>query len=79
MELSEVVRGLRADIPGAKVTASPVGMFGPSNNTLNMLSLVGMILLLGLVGNNAILLVDYTIFDDLSGVTSVIWAGGAWS
>jgi HAE1 family hydrophobic/amphiphilic exporter-1 len=40
-----------------------VGAFGlltVTGNTLNMLSMIGMILLTGLVGKNAILLVDYT-------------------
>lgn len=40
-----------------------VGAFGLlwlTGNTLNMMSLIGMILLTGLVGKNAILLVDYT-------------------
>jgi HAE1 family hydrophobic/amphiphilic exporter-1 len=40
-----------------------VGAFGlltVTGNTLNMLSLIGLILLTGLVGKNAILLVDYT-------------------
>jgi hydrophobic/amphiphilic exporter-1 (mainly G- bacteria), HAE1 family len=40
-----------------------VGAFGLltlTGNTLNMLSMIGMILLTGLVGKNAILLVDYT-------------------
>jgi HAE1 family hydrophobic/amphiphilic exporter-1 len=36
------------------------GLLAATNNTLNMLSLIGMILLLGLVDKNAILLVDYT-------------------
>jgi HAE1 family hydrophobic/amphiphilic exporter-1 len=31
-----------------------------TGNTLNMMSMIGMILLTGLVGKNAILLVDYT-------------------
>lgn len=40
-----------------------VGAFGLltlTGNTLNMMSLIGMVLLTGLVGKNAILLVDYT-------------------
>ena len=40
-----------------------IGAFGLlviTGNTLNMMSLIGMILLMGLVGKNAILLVDYT-------------------
>jgi HAE1 family hydrophobic/amphiphilic exporter-1 len=36
------------------------GLLALTNNTLNMLSMIGMILLTGLVGKNAILLVDYT-------------------
>jgi HAE1 family hydrophobic/amphiphilic exporter-1 len=36
------------------------GLLALTGNTLNMLSMIGMILLTGLVGKNAILLVDYT-------------------
>lgn len=36
------------------------GLLAATGNTLNMLSMIGMILLTGLVGKNAILLVDYT-------------------
>jgi HAE1 family hydrophobic/amphiphilic exporter-1 len=36
------------------------GLLAATGNTLNMMSLIGMILLTGLVGKNAILLVDYT-------------------
>src|SRR5712692_8036744 len=36
------------------------GLLALTGNTLNMMSLIGMILLTGLVGKNAILLVDYT-------------------
>jgi HAE1 family hydrophobic/amphiphilic exporter-1 len=36
------------------------GLLAATHNTLNMMSLIGMILLTGLVGKNAILLVDYT-------------------
>ncbi len=36
------------------------GLLALTNNTLNMLSMIGLILLTGLVGKNAILLVDYT-------------------
>jgi HAE1 family hydrophobic/amphiphilic exporter-1 len=36
------------------------GLLSLTGNTLNMLSLTGMVLLTGLVGKNAILLVDYT-------------------
>ena len=36
------------------------GLLALSGNTLNMMSMIGMILLTGLVGKNAILLVDYT-------------------
>jgi HAE1 family hydrophobic/amphiphilic exporter-1 len=36
------------------------GLLALTGNTLNMMSMIGMILLTGLVGKNAILLVDYT-------------------
>jgi hydrophobic/amphiphilic exporter-1 (mainly G- bacteria), HAE1 family len=36
------------------------GLLALTGNTLNMMSMIGMILLAGLVGKNAILLVDYT-------------------
>ena len=36
------------------------GLLAATGNTLNMMSMIGMILLTGLVGKNAILLVDYT-------------------
>jgi HAE1 family hydrophobic/amphiphilic exporter-1 len=36
------------------------GLLAVTGNTLNMMSMIGMILLTGLVGKNAILLVDYT-------------------
>src|SRR4029450_1012223 len=36
------------------------GLLSLTGNTLNLLSMIGMILLTGLVGKNAILLVDYT-------------------
>jgi HAE1 family hydrophobic/amphiphilic exporter-1 len=36
------------------------GLLALTGNTLNMLSMIGLILLTGLVGKNAILLVDYT-------------------
>src|SRR4029434_168587 len=36
------------------------GLLAATGNTLNMMSMIGMILLAGLVGKNAILLVDYT-------------------
>ena len=36
------------------------GLLAATHNTLNMMSMIGMILLTGLVGKNAILLVDYT-------------------
>jgi HAE1 family hydrophobic/amphiphilic exporter-1 len=36
------------------------GLLAVTGNTLNMLSMIGLILLTGLVGKNAILLVDYT-------------------
>jgi hydrophobic/amphiphilic exporter-1 (mainly G- bacteria), HAE1 family len=36
------------------------GLLAITGNTLNMMSMIGMILLTGLVGKNAILLVDYT-------------------
>jgi HAE1 family hydrophobic/amphiphilic exporter-1 len=40
--------------------AGAIGLLAVTGNTINMLSLIGMILLAGLVGKNAILLVDYT-------------------
>src|SRR5216683_1583533 len=36
------------------------GLLAVTGNTLNMMSMIGLILLTGLVGKNAILLVDYT-------------------
>src|SRR5205823_12481186 len=36
------------------------GLLSLTGNTLNLMSMIGMILLTGLVGKNAILLVDYT-------------------
>jgi HAE1 family hydrophobic/amphiphilic exporter-1 len=36
------------------------GLLAVTHNTLNMMSMIGLILLMGLVGKNAILLVDYT-------------------
>ena len=36
------------------------GLLALTGNTLNMMSMIGLILLTGLVGKNAILLVDYT-------------------
>ena len=45
-------------VPVASVGA--IGALALTGNTLNIMSLVGMIMLTGLVGKNAILLVDYT-------------------
>lgn len=45
-------------VPVAAVGA--IGALALTGNTLNMFSLTGMIMLVGLVGKNAILLVDYT-------------------
>src|SRR5438270_7571251 len=36
------------------------GLLALTGNTLNLMSMIGMILLTGLVGKNAILLIDYT-------------------
>jgi HAE1 family hydrophobic/amphiphilic exporter-1 len=41
-------------------TVGAFGLLAATGNTLNMLSMIGLILLTGLVGKNAILLVDYT-------------------
>ena len=53
-------------LPFATMFALPVAVVGAfialaaSRNTLNLLSMIGMIVLMGLVGKNGILLVDYT-------------------
>ena len=53
-------------LPFATMFALPVSVVGAfgglaiSGNTLNLLSLIGVIVLMGLVGKNGILLVDYT-------------------
>jgi HAE1 family hydrophobic/amphiphilic exporter-1 len=53
-------------MPFARMFALPVAIVGAfaalaiSNNTLNMLSLIGLIMLMGLVGKNGVLLIDYT-------------------
>ena len=41
-------------------TVGAFGLLAATGNTLNMMSMIGLILLAGLVGKNAILLVDYT-------------------
>ena len=40
--------------------AGAFGLLAATGNTLNIMSMIGLILLMGLVGKNAILLVDYT-------------------
>jgi HAE1 family hydrophobic/amphiphilic exporter-1 len=53
-------------LPFARMFALPVAIVGAfialaiTHNTLNMLSLIGMIMLMALVGKNGVLLVDYT-------------------
>src|SRR4029450_1293463 len=53
-------------IPLVVMLSLPLGLVGAfgllslTGNTLNLMSMIGMILLTGLVGKNAILLVDYT-------------------
>jgi HAE1 family hydrophobic/amphiphilic exporter-1 len=53
-------------MPFARMFALPVAIVGAfvalavSGNTLNMLSLIGLIMLMGLVGKNGVLLIDYT-------------------
>src|SRR6266852_2736280 len=53
-------------MPFARMFALPVAIVGAfmalavTHNTLNMLSLIGMIVLMGLVGKNGVLIIDYT-------------------
>lgn len=53
-------------MPFARMFALPVAIVGAfialaiSHNTLNMLSLIGMIVLMGLVGKNGVLIIDFT-------------------
>ncbi len=53
-------------MPFARMFALPVAVVGAflalavTRNTLNMLSLIGMIVLMGLVGKNGVLIIDYT-------------------
>jgi hydrophobic/amphiphilic exporter-1 (mainly G- bacteria), HAE1 family len=53
-------------MPFARMFSLPVAIVGAfialaiSHNTLNMLSIIGMIVLMGLVGKNGVLIIDYT-------------------
>jgi hydrophobic/amphiphilic exporter-1 (mainly G- bacteria), HAE1 family len=53
-------------MPFARMFALPVAIVGAflalaiSGNTLNLLSMIGMIVLMGLVGKNGVLIIDYT-------------------
>ena len=55
------------------------GLLALTGNTLNMMSMIGMILLTGLVGKNAILLVDYTNTLRKRGLGAQRRAAAGWS